>query len=138
MKRPLVLVVEDNDSDWEVYGKMLWYNGYDVLHAPDGEEGLRLAHDRHPDLVLLDLMLPKVSGIDVCRRLREADDTRKIPVVVLTARSASEVADAARAAGCDRFLQKPVGPVEVLHEVESVIGKAPAPGEARLGEPPHV
>lgn len=129
--RPLVLVVEDSEADWEVYGRMLWYNGYDVLHAPDGVAGLRLARERRPDLVLLDLDLPELPGLDVCRRLTADPDTAAIPVVILTAYRAHFKENAARLAGCSRFLEKPLGPVEVLHEVESLIGQAPPSGEQR-------
>lgn len=134
-ERQLVLVVEDEPHDWEIYGKMLWYNGFDVLYARDGAEGLDLARANHPDLVLLDLGLPGMDGLELCRRLKEDPAISDIPVLVLTARSERNYGDEARRAGCARYLEKPKTPLEVLSEVEALIGQAP-PGAA--GRPPEV
>lgn len=133
--RQLILVVEDEPHDWEIYGKMLWYNGFDVLYARDGTEGLALARDYRPDLVLLDLGLPGMDGLEMCRRLKEDPATSGVPVLILTARPEGEYGDEARLAGCDRYLEKPKTPLEVLNEVESVIGPAPPGAE---GRPPEV
>lgn len=124
-KRQLVLAVEDDRNDWLMYGKMLWYNGFDVIHAEDGEEGLRMAREHVPDVILADLVLPRMSGIRMCSELRKDPATREIPIVVLTGRREREVGPRAREAGCDVFLEKPVGPVEVLHVVERLVGRAP-------------
>lgn len=134
-ERPLVLVVEDDRHDWEIYGKILWYNGFDVLCAADGVTGLRLARERRPDLVLLDLALPEMDGLELCRRLKQPASTPAVPVVVLSARSRARFGEEARGAGCDRYLEKPQSPLQVLHEVEKVIGPAP-PGAA--GPPPEM
>jgi CheY-like chemotaxis protein len=71
-RRGLVLVVEDNPNDWEIYGKILWYNGFDVLYAQDGATACELLERYRPDLVLLDLMLPDMDGFELCRRLKKA------------------------------------------------------------------
>lgn len=123
--RQLILAVEDDREDWRIYGKMLWYNGFDVIHASSGEDGLRLARSEHPDAVLADLMLPGMNGIDLCRALKRDPGCSDIPVIMLTARSYREFGAAAEEAGCDLFLEKPVGPVEVLHVIEERIGRAP-------------
>ncbi len=132
--RQLVLVVEDNPDDWEIYGKILWYNGFDVVHAWNGAEGLRAAEDQHPDLVLLDLGLPDIDGLELCRRVKQRSRTGQIPVVALTCRAETECGREAREAGCDRYLEKPRSPTDVLHEVEEVIGKPPPGG---MGPPPE-
>lgn len=130
--RPLVLVVEDDPSDWHLYGELLWYNGFDVVHAVEGVEALRLAGERTPDLALLDLMLPgSMDGLEVCRRLRAQASTRDIPLIVLTGRSAADVEGTCLEAGANRFLQKPASPLMVLAMVEEMIGRPPLPG----GEP---
>lgn len=134
-QRPLVLVVEDDPHDWEIYGKLLWYNGFDVLCAADGAEGLQLAQDCRPDLVLLDLGLPEMDGLELCRRLKQHSATPDVPVVVLTARSKASFGQQARLVGCERYLEKPQSPLQVLHEVERVIGRAP-PGAG--GQPPEM
>lgn len=128
-RRQLVLAVEDDEQDWQMYGKLLWYNGFDVIHAEDGEEGLRMAREYLPDIVLADLMLPRLDGIDMCRALKEDPETAPIPVVVLTARRWREFGARARGAGCDVFLEKPIGPVAVLHLVEDMVGRPPPPAE---------
>jgi CheY-like chemotaxis protein len=134
-ERQLVLVVEDNPDELELYGKILWYNGFDVLFARDGAEGLQFAEDYAPDLVLLDLGLPEIDGLELCRRLKERSGNSGLPVVVLTARAEIDYGHRARRAGCDRYLEKPQSPLAVLHEVEDLIGPAP-PGA--MGSPPEV
>jgi CheY-like chemotaxis protein len=131
--RPLVLAIEDNPHDWEIYGKILCYNGFDVMHAADGLEGLNAARRSMPDLILLDLMIPEIDGLEVCRRLKTDPRTSAIRVIVLSSRERDRWEPLAREAGCDSYLEKPISPVEVLHEVEQLIGRAPLPG---MGRPP--
>jgi DNA-binding response OmpR family regulator len=132
--RPLVLVVEDDPHDWEIYGKILWYNGYDVLYAADAEDGYRLACEHTPDLILLDVMLPKVDGLSLCRRLREEGICKDVPIVVLSGRPFSEFGQTALDLGCRAYLEKPISPVDVLHRVEQLIGRAPPAGVGRAPE----
>lgn len=131
--RQVVLVVEDDPNDWEIYGKILWYNGFDVLCAANGVEGLRVAQEYRPDLILLDLGLPEMSGMELCRQLKQGPDTSDIPLIILTAQPESQYGVRAREEGCHRYLEKPQSPLDVLHAVEDVIG--PAPPDAG-GEPP--
>lgn len=133
--RPLVLVVEDDENDWEIYGKILWYNGFDVAYAADGEEGLRLARKQPPDLVLVDMMLPGMNGLELCRRVREDLALDQVPIVMLTGRSVRESGAEAYAAGCTEFLEKPHSPVELLHRVEDLVGRPAPSGE---GAPPEL
>ena len=86
MSTPRVLVIEDDDALATLVQYNLEKEGYDVAVAGDGEEGLVQIDERLPDLVILDWMLPKVSGIEVCRRLRSRPETRNIPIIMLTAR----------------------------------------------------
>jgi two-component system, OmpR family, alkaline phosphatase synthesis response regulator PhoP len=132
--RPLVLLAEDDVHDGEIYGKTLWYNGYDVLHAEDGKEALDLALRHTPDLILVDLLLPRLNGIDLCRRLRQERSLRDVPLIALTARAEREFGLLARDAGCTGYLEKPIGPFAVLAAVERAIGRAPAPGEDVEGD----
>jgi DNA-binding response OmpR family regulator len=125
--RQLVLLVEDDPNDLRMYGMALWYNGFDVLEAADGESGVSLAREHHPDLVLVDLLLPKLTGIEVCRRIRKSG--LDVPVIALTARAQREFGDVAREAGCMDYLEKPISPLQLLHVVEHVIGRAPPSGE---------
>lgn len=121
--RQVVLLVEDVDADRDMYGGLLWYNGYEVIHAPDGETALSMALEHEPDLILLDIGLPgALDGIDVARRLRNAGFDA--PMVALTAYSEDDLGDAAREAGVSAFLEKPLDPFSVVREVVRRIGYA--------------
>ena len=118
---PYVLVVEDEDA----LATLLQYNlekeGYDVSVAGDGEEALLLADERLPDLVVLDWMLPKVSGIEVCRRLRSRPETRNVPIIILTARG--EETDRIRGldTGADDYVVKPFSMTELTARIRAVL-----------------
>ena len=119
--QPYILVMEDEDA----LATLLQYNlekeGYDVAVAADGEEGMLQIDERLPDLVLLDWMLPKLSGIEVCRRIRNRPETRNLPVVMLTARG--EETDRVRGldTGADDYLTKPFSMVELMARIRAVL-----------------
>jgi CheY-like chemotaxis protein len=123
MKRT-VLLVEDNADNRTVYRSVLEHMGYDVQEAADGEEGIRIAGELRPDLILMDLSIPKCDGLEATRRLKAHPDTEAIPVVALTAHALPEDRARANEAGCDSCLAKPVEPARVLAEVERLIGRA--------------
>ena len=127
--RPIVLMVEDDPDHGEIYGSVLLYNGFNVILARDGASALRVASFLRPDLVLLDIGLPDVSGLELCRALRGAYQDYRLPVIALSGRDVFEMEASSRAVGCGAYLQKPVSPVRVLHAVEEILGQAPAPGE---------
>lgn len=124
MSKKTVLVIEDNAGDRSIYGNMLWYNGFDVVFAEDGQTGLRLAQELHPDLVLLDLQLPLLHGSELASQLKQDEATRVIPIVALTGRRLIDFGGNAEVLGYERFLEKPISPLEVLHVVEQIIGRA--------------
>ena len=121
MSIPYVLVAEDEDS----LATLLQYNlekeGYRVAVAGDGEEALIRADEEVPDLMLLDWMLPKVSGIEVCRRLRQRPETRNLPILMLTARG--EETDRVRGldTGADDYVVKPFSMTELLARIRAVL-----------------
>jgi CheY-like chemotaxis protein len=121
--RRLVLLVEDEPHELQIYGGVLLYNGFDVAYAPDGATALELAAHHHPDLVVLDLGLPDVHGFDLCARLRRMAGLQDVPVLVLSGFSRREYGGVAASMGCSDFLEKPVGPVEVLHVAERLLGR---------------
>jgi CheY-like chemotaxis protein len=127
--RKLVLVIDDNDAERELYGRLLWYNGFDVAFAETGEQGLELARQQPPDLVLLDMMLPGIDGMEVCDKLKRDIGAISVPVVALSGRSERELGAAARGIGCVKYLEKPISPLNVLYEVEELIGRPPPPGD---------
>ena len=132
--QPYILVMEDEDA----LATLLQYNlekeGYDVVIASDGEEGLVQVEERQPDLVLLDWMLPKVSGIEVCRRLRGRPETRNLPVIMLTARG--EESDRVRGldTGADDYLTKPFSMTELIARIRAVLRRIrPGLADDRVG-----
>jgi two-component system, OmpR family, phosphate regulon response regulator PhoB len=118
---PYVLVVEDDDAISMLLNYNLDKEGYDVGLAKDGEEAMIMAAERSPDLVILDWMLPKVQGIEVCRRLRAKPETRNTPIIMLTARG--EESDRIRGLdlGADDYVTKPFSTTELLARVRAVM-----------------
>ena len=118
---PHVLVVEDEDSLATLLQYNLQKEGYDVALAGDGEEALLLVDERLPDLIVLDWMLPKISGIEVCRRLRQRNETRNVPIIMLTARG--EESDRVRGldTGADDYLVKPFSMTELTARIRAVL-----------------
>jgi len=122
-----ILVVDDEPNIREVVSLYLRRDGHSVIPAADGEEALRLYRQTEPDLVVLDLMLPKVSGLEVCRRI-QAD--QRIPVVMLTARGEEEDRIVGLGIGADDYVVKPFSPRELAARVEAVLRRV---NEARTG-----
>lgn len=120
-KKPLVLVVEDEMPLTTLLRYNLEKEGYRVSEAHDGEEAMIMADEETPDLVLLDWMLPKISGIEVCRRLRGRAESRNMPIIMLTARG--EEGDRIRGldTGADDYITKPFSMTELLARVRAVL-----------------
>lgn len=119
--KPFVLIAEDDKAVAELLRYNLEKEGYETAVAPDGDEAMILLDERTPDLVLLDWMLPKVPGIEVCRRIRTKPDTANLPVIMLTARS--EEADRIRGldTGADDYVIKPFSTTELMARVRAVL-----------------
>lgn len=121
MAKTKVLIVEDEESISTLLDYNLTREEFETRIAVDGEDALLKAQEFHPDIVILDWMLPKVSGIEVCRRLRQDPETRNLPIIMLTARS--EEADRIRGleTGADDYLTKPFSTAELLARVRAVL-----------------
>jgi CheY-like chemotaxis protein len=113
----LILIVDDFKDDREMYGHYLTRSGFDVNLATDGQEALDKAFQLHPDLILMDLWLPQIAGWEAIRQLRANEKTKRIPIVVLTARAFVS----AGALGCEGCLIKPCRPEDLLVEVMRVL-----------------
>lgn len=115
--QPAVLVVEDEPAQREVLAYNLEAEGFRVLHADNGEEALLLVEEENPDVILLDWMMPRLSGIEVCRRLKARPQTRNIPIIMLSARS--EDVDRVRGleTGADDYMIKPYSVIELVARV---------------------
>jgi two-component system response regulator ResD len=113
-----VLIVDDEPNIREVVGLYLRRDGHDIISAADGEEALEVFRESEPDLVVLDLMLPKMSGLEVCRRMR-AD--RRVPMILLTARGEEEERIVGLSLGADDYVVKPFSPRELAARVAAVL-----------------
>lgn len=121
---PTVLIVEDNLDNRMIYRTILEHYGYEVLEAADGEAGVRLARERLPDLVLMDISIPIIDGHEATRMLKADPATAHIPVIALTAHAMAEDRLLAAEAGCDAYLAKPAEPKQVAAEVRRLISIA--------------
>ena len=131
MSQPIVLVVEDEPAQLEVLIYNLEAEGFHVLSADNGEDALLLVAENSPDIIVLDWMMPQISGIEVCRRLKTRSETRSIPVIMLSARS--EEIDRVRGLeiGADDYVTKPYSIVELMARVRAHLRRTRA---AAVGE----
>ena len=123
-RKKTVLLVEDNEDNLVVYRTILEHVGYTVIEARDGEEGISRAHSELPDIILMDISIPKLDGWEATQRLKGDGETSEIPIIALTAHALEEDRTKAMRAGCDGYLAKPVEPRRVVQEVEKFIGPA--------------
>ncbi len=125
MKRENVYVIEDEPDILEVIEYNLSREGYRVGASRDGSDGLRKVREEHPDLVLLDLMLPNLDGIEICKRLKNDPVTRPIPVVMLTAKGEESDIVLGLGVGADDYVTKPFSPKELVARVKAVLRRGP-------------
>lgn len=123
-EKKTVLLVEDNEDNLVVYRTILEHVGYTVIEARDGEEGVARATENIPDLILMDISIPKLDGWEATQRLKANDATKNIPIIALTAHALEEDRQKATQVGCDGYLAKPVEPRRVVQEVEKFVGPA--------------
>lgn len=117
-----ILLVEDNTDNRAIYRTILEHSGYVVVEAENGAEGLRLAREGAPDLILMDISIPIVDGWEATRILKADDATKGIPIIALTAHALAADRQKASEVGCDGYLAKPCEPRKVVAEVERFIG----------------
>jgi DNA-binding response OmpR family regulator len=122
-ERPLVLVADDDSDIRALVEYRLTRAGYDVIGASDGEEALELALTEAPDLCVFDVMMPKLDGLELTRRMRATDATARTPVILLTARSQELDVERGFDAGADDYLRKPFSPDELGARVRAVLGR---------------
>jgi DNA-binding response OmpR family regulator len=124
-----VLIADDNPQGVELLEAYLADTGYEVRTAGDGEEALRQVRDWRPDLVLLDIMMPKISGFEVCKRLKADAQTRGVAVLMITALDQPSDVDRAVEAGTDDFLTKPINQTDLLNRVRALLASRQKAGE---------
>jgi len=120
-----VLVIEDNENNMELITFILNSNGHETLRAINGTMGLEMARQEKPDLVLLDIQLPDISGTEVLRRLRRHEETATIPVVAVTSYAMAGDRERLLEAGCDGYIEKPIDPMRFMQQIEQATGRLP-------------
>ena len=113
-----VLIVEDNDLNMKLFNDLLEAHGYYTLQTKDGVEALRMARLHRPDLILMDIQLPEVSGLEVTKWLKEDDDLRAIPVIAVTAFAMKGDEEKIRDGGCEAYIAKPISVASFMRTVE--------------------
>jgi two-component system, cell cycle response regulator DivK len=118
---PKILYVEDNEDNVYMLVRRLERKGFEVLVAPDGEQGVAMAHKEHPDLILMDLNMPVLDGWEATRQLKGAPDTQAIPVIALSAHAMSGDRERALEAGCDEYDTKPVRIDSLMAKIRALL-----------------
>ena len=118
---PRILIVDDNETNRDILVTRLSIHGYELVQAADGEEALAAAKEQLPDLILLDIMMPKIDGIEVCRRIKGDATLPFIPIILTTAKADSKDVVAGLEAGADEYLTKPIDQVALVARVKSVL-----------------
>jgi DNA-binding response OmpR family regulator len=122
-EKPLVLVADDDEDILDLVTFRLEHSGYAVIQARDGEEALERAMNELPDLAVLDVMMPKVDGFELTRRLRAEAVTSRMPIIVLTARAQDADVQRGFDAGADDYIRKPFSPEELRARVQAILGR---------------
>jgi len=121
MKR--VLVVEDNMDNLELIRLVLVRNGYEVLAAPTGEEGVDMAVRERPDFILMDINLPGIDGLETTRRIRASKSNGSIPIIAITSYAMRGDMEQILAAGCNGYFEKPIDPLRIMDDIHAVLGR---------------
>ena len=119
-----VMIVEDNELNMKLFNDLLEANGYRTIKTRNGLEALDLARLHRPDLILMDIQLPEVSGLEVTKWLKEDDELHKIPVIAVTAFAMKGDEERIRQGGCEAYISKPISVAKFVATVKSYIGDA--------------
>lgn len=116
-----ILVIEDEDRLRTILGYRLAHHGYNVIFAADGEQGLKCVRESEPDLVILDLMIPKIPGEEVCKELRRDERFSEIPIIMLTAKGTDTDRIVGRVIGANCYMVKPFDSQQLLFQIHSLL-----------------
>ena len=119
--RKKILLVDDSST--VLFKAKMLLHAYEVITASDGEEGVRRAIAEHPDLIILDVMMPKLDGLSACRALREHEPLQGVPILMMTTRGEPQNVEAGYASGCTESITKPFDAAEVLGRVRNFVGE---------------
>ncbi len=123
MTRKKILLVDDAETILMMERMILGKAGYELLTAKDGQEAVTKAVAERPDLILMDVVMPKMDGFEACRQLRGQDATKAIPIIMVTTRGEAANVESAFQSGCDDYITKPISGLEVLSKVKSALGE---------------
>ncbi len=118
-----ILIVEDNDLNLKLFRDLLTAHGYDTIETKEGMEAISLTRSEHPDLILMDIQLPEISGLDVTRRLKSDDTINSIPIIAVTAFAMKDDEEKIMAAGCEAYISKPISIIPFLNTVRRFLGE---------------
>lgn len=113
-----VLIVEDNELNMKLFHDLLEAHGYNILQSREGMEALRIAREHHPDLILMDIQLPEVSGLEVTKWIKEDDKLKDIPVIAVTAFAMKGDEEKIRQGGCEAYIAKPISVANFIETVQ--------------------
>ncbi|MBO6674337.1 MAG: response regulator [Rhizobiales bacterium] len=119
-----ILIVEDNELNMKLFSDLLEAKGYATVKTGNGMDAMELARTHRPDLILMDIQLPEVSGLDVTRWLKEDDDLRHIPVIAVTAFAMKGDEERIRSGGCEAYISKPISVSGFLDTIRTFVGEA--------------
>jgi CheY-like chemotaxis protein len=123
MARKKILLVDDSTTVLLMEKMILAKNQYDVVEARDGQEGVEKALSEHPDLILMDVVMPRMDGFEAVRQLRGKDATRAIPIIMVTTRGEAESVESGYASGCTDYVTKPINGLDLLTKVRNCLGQ---------------
>ncbi len=118
-----VLIVEDNELNMKLFHDLLEAHGYNILQTRDGMDALRIARQHRPDLILMDIQLPEVSGLEVTKWIKEDDQLRSIPVIAVTAFAMKGDEEKIREGGCEAYIAKPISVTSFLATIEEFLSE---------------
>jgi len=113
-----ILVIEDNETNMYLIGFILKKNGYEVIEARSGEEGIKLTIKEKPDLILMDIQLPGIDGLETTKRIRKSKEIKELPIIALTSYAMTGDRKKSLNAGCTGYIEKPINPDTFISEIE--------------------
>jgi len=122
MDQKKILILEDNELNMKLFHDLLEVHGYTTLQTKDGREALQLAREHRPDLILMDIQLPEVSGLEVTKWIKADDDLKSIPVIAVTAFAMKGDEEKIRSGGCEAYIAKPISVNSFLETIQTVLG----------------
>ena len=118
-----ILIVEDNDLNLKLFRDLLTAHGYDTIETKEGLEAIKLTLDEKPDLILMDIQLPEISGLDVTRQIKASESIRNIPIIAVTAFAMKDDEEKILAAGCQAYISKPISIASFLNTIRRFLGE---------------